>query len=319
MRSSNKPKHAKSRKRRRSGRFSHVIALFVILVAALTWFCETYDTGNDSEEQVQPVSGDGLFVHFIDVGQGDATLITCGDAAMMVDFGNNDKGTLVQKYLQDQNIDHLDYAVGTHPDADHIGGMDVVLYKFDTENVWMPDVAADTKTYRDVIDTCKNRGYTPVCPKAGAVYPLGEAVIKVLAPLDVYDDTNSSSICLMVTYGETKILLCGDATAETEGDMLARWSNLSADVFKLSHHGSSSSNTMEFLYAVNPKAVVISCAAGNDYGHPHREVVASLKKLGVDVYRTDLQGTVIACFDGKNITWNTVPTEDLRSGEEITP
>lgn len=316
MRSSNRSKPNK--RRRRQGRQPRwlrlVTTLAALIVAVLAWF---YETGIDSGESGKPVSGDGLYVHFIDVGQGDAALITCGDDAMMVDFGNNDKGTLVQKYLQDQGIDHLDYAVGTHPDADHIGGMDVVLYKFDTKNVWMPDIAADTNTYRDVIDTCKNRGYEPVCPQAGETYPLGEAGVKVLAPLYGYDDTNSSSIGLMIIYGDTKFLLCGDATAETERDMLARWKNLSADVFKLSHHGSSSSNTEEFLYAVDPDAVVISCAAGNDYGHPHREVVASLKEMGVDVYRTDLQGTLIACSDGETITWNVAPTKDLRNGEAI--
>lgn len=314
MRSSNESKSGRRRKRKQPKWVRCITALLTIIIVALTWF---YEAGDDSRQQALPVSGDGLFVHFIDVGQGDAALITCGDAAMMIDFGNNDKGTLVQKYLQDQNIDHLDYAVGTHPDADHIGGMDVVLYKFDTKNVWMPDITADTKTYRDVIDTCKNRGYTPVCPQAGETYPLGEASVKVLAPFQAYDDTNSSSICLMITYGETKFLFCGDATAETERDMLARWKNLSADVFKLSHHGSSSSNTEEFLYAVDPDAVVISCAAGNDYGHPHREVVDSLKDMDVDVYRTDLQGTLIACSDGKTITWNVAPTDDLRNGEAI--
>lgn len=101
----------------------------------------TYKTDGSSAGQMQ--------VHFIDVGQGDAALIACDGHYMLIDAGNNDKGTTVQSYLMSQGVEKLDYVIGTHPDADHIGGLDVVIYKFDCDTIIMPDVANDTRTYDD--------------------------------------------------------------------------------------------------------------------------------------------------------------------------
>ena len=125
---------------------------------------QTVAEENDAE---QAKTAGNLEVHFIDVGQGDATLIKCDGHSMLIDAGNNDKGTLVQNYLQHQGVETLDYVIGTHPDADHIGGMDVVLYKFDCKTIIMPDVANNTRTYDDVVQTMKNKGYKTTYPVVG--------------------------------------------------------------------------------------------------------------------------------------------------------
>ena len=109
--------------------------------------------------------GSSLEVHYLDVGQGDATLIRCGEAAMLIDAGNNSKGTQIQAYLEHQGIETLDYVIGTHPDADHIGGLDVVLYKFDCKTVIMPDYEKDTKTYEEVIQTMRQKDYRLTGPE----------------------------------------------------------------------------------------------------------------------------------------------------------
>ena len=104
----------------------------------------------DAQTDLSANAGD-LTVHFVDIGQGDCMVLTQNDHAMIIDAGDNDKGTLVQSYLEYLGISELDYAILTHPDADHIGGADVVLYKFDCDRVLMPDHSSDTKTYDDVI------------------------------------------------------------------------------------------------------------------------------------------------------------------------
>lgn len=258
-----------------------------------------------------------LEVHFIDVGQGDAILIRSGESAMQIDFGNNDKGTLVQNYLEKQGVTKLDYAIGTHPDSDHIGGMDVILYKWDVDTVFMPDVSSNTATYRDVLQVCKNKNYKIEVPKWGAVYPLGDASFQIICPVaDGYGDTNSYSIGVRLIYKDTSFVLCGDATIESETEMLCSNEVLSADVLKVSHHGSTTSTSEKFLKAVDPTYAVISCGKDNSYGHPHKETMELLEQYPVQIFRTDEQGSIIAVSDGKEITWNTVEwtEEDPLSG-----
>ena len=263
------------------------------------------------------VTEGNLEVHFIDVGQGDATLIKQGEHAMLIDAGHNSKGTAVQAYLQSQNIKSLDYVIGTHPDSDHIGGLDVVLYKFEWNTVMMPDLEKDTRTYEDVKRVIQDKNQKITVPKAGDTYTLGEAEFTIVCPQksDYGDNSNNYSIGLRLTYGENHFLFTGDAEEASEQDMLASGMDLSADVFKAAHHGSDTANTEEFLKAVNPKSVVISCGAGNSYGHPRAAVMNELRQMGIAVYRTDEQGTIVAYSDGKNITWNCSPSDSWKAGE----
>lgn len=261
------------------------------------------------------VAPDGkLEVHFIDVGQGDSTLIICDGEAMLIDAGDNDKGTLVQSYLLANDVDSLRYMIGTHPDADHIGGMDVILYKFDCDTVIMPDVSKDTATYRDVIDTMEQKGYKNTLPVVGDTYTLGSAVFTILSPSRTYSDVNNSSVAILLTYGDTRFLFTGDAKEEAEEDILDTGISVQADVYKAGHHGSSTSSSEGFLQAVNPAYCVISCGEDNSYGHPHSEVLNSLRAMDIQVFRTDEQGSIIATSDGESITFSCSPSESWQSG-----
>lgn len=258
----------------------------------------------------------GLEVHYLDVGQGDATLILQGDHAMLIDAGENDKGTQVQSYLKAQGVDSLDYVVGTHPDSDHIGGLDVILYKFDCGKVIMPDYAKSTKTYEDVITTMERKNYKNTLPVVGEVYELGDAVFTIVAPNGTYgDNANDYSVGILLQYGNTRFLFTGDAEEASEADMLKNGMDLSADVYKVSHHGSRTASTEEFLKAVDPRYAVISCGEDNSYGHPHAAVMNRLRSMGVQVFRTDLQGTVTAYSDGEELTFNMSPEESWKAGE----
>lgn len=256
-----------------------------------------------------------LTIHFLDVGQGDATLIACDGEYMLIDAGDNDKGTVVQNYLTKQGVTTLKYVVGTHPDADHIGGLDVILYKFECETVMMPDVTNDTVTYRDVIDTMDAKGYRNTLPRVGDIYTLGRAEFTVLGPVKNYGDTNNSSIVLLLTYGENRFLFMGDAEEEAETDILNGDIRVDADVLKAGHHGSRTASSKAFLQAVSPAYVVISCAENNSYGHPHAETLNDLRGLGEQVFRTDEQGTIVVTSDGQEMKWNCAPSKTWKAGE----
>lgn len=256
-----------------------------------------------------------LEVHFIDVGQGDSTLLICDGEAMLIDAGNNDQGTKIQNYLTKQGVKKLKYMIGTHPDADHIGGMDVVLYKFDCDTILMPSEAKDTATYRDVIDTMKNKGYQNTLPQVGKEYTLGEAVFTILSPGKEYDNSNDNSIAIRVLYGKKSFLFTGDGEEEAEEDMLRSGLVLKADVYKAGHHGSRTASSEKFMKTVSPKYAVISCKEGNSYGHPHAATMNTFRAMGIDVFRTDEQGTIVAKCDKETITFNASPSDTWKAGE----
>lgn len=259
-----------------------------------------------------------LEVHYIDVGQGDATLIKCGSHAMLIDGGNNNKGTTVQLYLKKQGVESLDYVIGTHPDADHIGGLDVIVYKYNCEKVIMSDYEKDTRTYQELVDVIHDKNMKITYPVVGEQYALGEAEFTIIAPnSNSYGgNANDYSVAILLEYGKNRFLFTGDAEEASETEMLSNGIELSADVYKVAHHGSRSASTQEFLNAVRPKYAVISCGEGNSYGHPHAEVLNRLRSMGVEVFRTDEQGSIIASSDGENITWNCSATDSWQSGEQ---
>ena len=280
-----------------------LLAVIALVLAAVYPVQEqlTKETGGTAVSD-----GSTLEVHYLDIGQGDCTLIRQGDHAMLIDAGNNSKGTKVQAYLENQGIDHLDYVIGTHPDADHIGGLDVIIYKFDCGKVMMPDYSKDTQTYDDVIQAAKSKDYQITHPKAGEEYTLGEAEVTVVCPVkDCYgSNANDYSIGVRVQFGENSFLFTGDAEEHSEEDMVSSGENLKADVYKAAHHGSRTANTEDFLKAVDPQYVVISCGEGNTYGHPHAEVLNRLREMGIQIFRTDDQGTIVAVSDGQTIAFN---------------
>ncbi len=295
-----------------------------LLAAVLAAVCMLFPAGCSQtaaeETTTQQVKTNGkLSVHYMDIGQGDAALIQCEGHSMLIDAGNNNKGTQVCSYLKSQNVDKLDIAIGTHGDADHIGGLDVVIYNFDCDTIIMPDRKRDTKTWQDVINAIDEKNDTLTYPEIGKTYSLGSATVEIIAPCsyDYGDNENNYSVGVLITYGESKFLFTGDAEAEAEADMLKNGIDIDCDVFKVSHHGSSNANTSAFLDAALPEYAVISCAEGNDYGHPHQEVLNELRSRGIKVFRTDEQGTIVAVTDGKNITFNASPSESWLSGNRL--
>lgn len=272
------------------------------------------DTSQNEEDIVE--SPGNLEVHFLDVGQADCTLIKCDGYTMLIDAGEDDQGTKIQNYLKKQGVEKLDYLVLTHPDSDHIGSADVILTKFETGMVFISDFEKETRIYIDLLQLMKDSQIEYLTPEVGDIYPLGSASFQILAPNDEYEDPNNTSIALLLTHGENSFLFTGDAEKSAEKDMLDNGLNLAADVFHAGHHGSKTSNTEDFMDAVNPQYVVISCGADNSYGLPDAEVLNRFRQNGIKVYRTDEQGTIVVSSDGKQITFNASPSETWQAGEK---
>lgn len=247
-----------------------------------------------------------LWVHYIDVGQGDCTLIVCGEDTLLIDGGDNSQGTRIQAYLMKLGIKELDYVIATHPDADHIGGLDVILYKYDCDTIIMNDEKKDTKSYEELMDTIEIKNYEVTLPEAGERYELGEAYFYIVAPVENdYGDSNNYSVGIRLVHGNNSFLFLGDAEKEAEEDILEDGMDVESTVYKVSHHGSSSSTTEAFLSEIRPDYAVISCGQDNAYGHPHDEIIELLEKYDIKIYRTDVSGTVIAESDGRKIRWTT--------------
>ena len=300
------------RRRKRKNEFSLIRAVIIAGLILVGFFGRNL-LNNEDLEQSPTLPEGNLEIHFLDVGQGDCSLLLCDGHAMLIDAGNNDKGTKVQNYLQYKGIEEIDYIIGTHPDSDHIGGMDVILYKFDCDTVILPDCDKDTKTYRDVVDTMKTKHYKRTVPKPGKTYTLGSAQITILGPMEYYKGANNNSVAILIKHGEKRFLFMADAEEEAESDIVKKW-DIKADVYKVGHHGSKTATSKEFFEEVNPEFAVISCGEGNSYGHPHAAVLNRLRKTEVEVFRTDEQGTIVATSDGENITWNMSPSESWKVG-----
>lgn len=255
------------------------------------------------------LNGEQMSVYVIDVGQGSSTLFVAGDYSILIDAGENGKGQTVLDVLLDLGIERLDYMIGTHPHSDHIGGMDEVLKKIPADTVIMPvipdAVVPTTKTYEDVLALLAGQKIKTVAAAPGKSYAVGAMKLDILGPAGEFDDLNDCSVISKITFGNTRVLVSGDAEKAAERAVLDKGYNLSADIYVVGHHGSSTSSSKKFLDAIKPLYAAISCGKDNDYGHPHTETLQAFEDRAVTVYRTDLNGTLGFTTDGANIAVKT--------------
>jgi beta-lactamase superfamily II metal-dependent hydrolase len=257
-----------------------------------------------------------LAVYYFDVGQGDSSLIVYGDKTVLIDAGESNMGETVCEDIKALGIDSLDYVIASHPHSDHIGGMKKVIETFDIGTVIAPKVSDEmtptTSVYEKFLKALNAKGLRLTAAKVGTVYSLTDKDIKsseksdtyfeIIAPVgDDYENLNNWSVGIRLVHGETSFIFAGDAETEAEYDMLSSGETLSADVYKTSHHGSSSSSSSNFLKEVDPSVAIISCGADNSYGHPHKETIESFDEMGIKYYRTDQYGTVTVYSDGEAI------------------
>ena len=299
----------------RSGKKSSPLMILLgILVVGAAVVLQQLGLFETEEPVSENVSGSAeAQVYFIDVGQGDSELIRLKDSGIdiLIDAGTRSTKQELADYLKELGVDDIDILIGTHPHEDHIGGMAKIIEEFPIGTLYLPETSEEmtptTKTYESLLDAAESKNVTVRTAAAGDVLlEQGNTSFKVLSPSHTdYDNLNDYSIVTRLKVGDTAFLFQGDAETPVEEENLDSGADVSCDVIKLGHHGSSTSSSRAYLEAANPSAAVISCGVGNEYGHPHRETMDLLEKLSITPYRTDTQKTLLAETDGKTIVWQT--------------
>lgn len=245
-------------------------------------------------------------VHFIDVGQGDCELIVTPECKVLIDCGEAEYAENVIAYLNALNIKKLDYIIASHPHSDHIGGMYKVLDNFKVGRLIMPDIDDEliptTACYTKLISSAYENDVNTTTAVVDEVLYLGEdANIKIIAPVNDYEDLNNYSIVCKFTHDSNTFLFCGDIEKEAEDDILDSGADISAKVIKVPHHGSSTSSKKAFLKAVGGTYAVVEVGNDNSYNHPNDKVMKRYDAMNYKRLQTNIFGTIIFESDGVNL------------------
>ena len=245
----------------------------------------------------KPMSDEALCrVYFLDVGQGDATLIRTREGDILIDAGPEAAQDALCLRLRQLGVKEIALAIFTHPDEDHVGGADGVFDHFSVREVWLPIEEMDNPSAARMEQAIQKSGAVRKNVRAGELRSLGEVNVAVLTPIGKADgNTNDSSIVVRVGCGEVAMLFMGDAGTQVEQELMDTYvaAHLTAQLYKVGHHGSSTSNTEAFLDVVKPTYAVVCSSADNSYGHPHGVVMQRLQNVGATVFMTATDGEVV--------------------------
>ena len=275
-----------------------LLLFLIIIISVFLGACEL-DTIISEENY-----NEKLVVHFIDVGQGDSTLIEFPNGEIsLIDAGTRNNGEKVVKYLKEQGVKKIDYLIATHPHEDHIGGLPKIVKTFEIGKVYMPNRTANTRIFEELLKEMQAKDLKINIAKGGnAILDEGNLKYTILAPnRDNYENTNNYSIVTKVEYKNNSIIITGDAERESELDIINGNYNLNANILRIGNHGSDSSSLDEFIDIVNPEYYVISVGRDNTYGHPHKEVISRLEKTEGKILRTDELGDIVFISNGDEI------------------
>ena len=265
----------------------------VILIAALYIIADRV-MDNQSTQTVS-YSEDDDFVRVIDVGQGDSILISSNGKNCLIDTGDFGTDGDLCKRLKGYGIKKLDVLAITHFHDDHSGGSEAVTETFEIDNLIYPD-SKKTESYSENERIARQNvlaedGDFKVAKK-GMNFDIGDFKIEIIGYYPELENENSKSVVFMAKIRGKKFLITGDAESDTESKMLKDGVDVSCDVLKVGHHGSSTSTSKKFLKAASPTFAAISCGKGNKYSHPHDETISKLEKAKIKIFRTDITGDI---------------------------
>lgn len=294
---------------RRSRLLWGLILLFTVtlcFVSELTGFTDRLLlwTGVSGKRQL-PSEGE-IQVHVLDVGHADAILLFCDSRAALIDAGEYNDGERITEFLRSYDVTHLDLVIATHPDTDHIGGMQEVLSHVTVGEYItspMPNGEEPSETHRALLQHLAARHVTVTEAERGTVRRFGSAELTVLSASDAFETANDCSLVCRVDYRQNRFLFTGDAGYEVESTLSAELAD--ADFLKVAHHGGDDATSAAFLEKVTPSVAVISCGEGNVYDHPHGAVLGRLRAADATVYRTDRMGTVTVIGNGTTLSVHT--------------
>lgn len=286
--------------------FKRALALLMSVFIVVS-FCGCSDNYNRTDSQLKD-----LTVEYIDIGQGDSSLIRLPDGRnMLIDGGTQATANQITEHLKNLGIDSIDIVVATHPHEDHIGGLDDVINNFEIGEVFMPQISErdmpTTRIYERFLTAVKSKGCSVSRAAAGTVISSEDHLkIDCLSPAESdYGNLNNYSVVIRMIYYDITFLFMGDAETEIENRLIKDYPDLDADIIKVGHHGSTTSSSAKFIKKISPAVAVISCGIDNRYGHPRPEILSRYRKAGTDIYRTDKQGNITVKCNGRNYTVST--------------
>lgn len=244
-----------------------------------------------------------LSVSFLDVGQGDAILIrTPLNQKILIDAGPD--ANILPAISPELGFfeKKIQLAIITHPDADHIAGFTEILRRYEVETILLTGVQHNTQWYRDILEQIAEQDIPTILAHADTDLAFGDVFVDVFYPHDYLltelpADANAASVSTRISYGDTAVMLTGDLDVHAEEKVLATDQELSAQVFKLGHHGSRTASSEEFIAAINPEIVIVSAGEDNKFGHPHAEVMERVKNK--QVLETAKEGSIRLVSDGR--------------------
>ncbi|MFR1710530.1 MAG: ComEC/Rec2 family competence protein [Clostridium sp.] len=242
-------------------------------------------------------------IHFINVGQGDAILIENKNFNILIDSGPNSAKDNIISYLKINGIKKLDYVIASHPHEDHIGSMDDIVNKFDIGEFIMPKVLTTDEDLNNLLKALKNKKLLVKNLNSNFKIKLSkDAYIDFLWTGDISDDNlNNHSIVMKYITKNISFLFTGDMEEEIENVLLASKNPLKSTVLKVAHHGSKTSSSKAFISKIQPQVSVISCGMGNDYGHPNKITLDTLKSINSKILRSDINGNIIIKTNGDKL------------------
>ena len=279
------------------------VLLAVVLIGALCGCGKLYfPAETDPVTDVTEENPQGWFeVHYLDVGQADATLVVCDGEFLLIDGGNAGDSSLLYAYLKEMGAKEIKYMICTHVHEDHVGGLSGALNYARVETVFCPTDSWDSEGFANFQKYLAAQGKGITIPEAGTRFNLGTATCQILAVNSDLADVNDTSIVLRIEYGETSFLFSGDAGQNVEAAILDAGFDIRSTVLKVPHHGSDTSLSDRWLASAMPEYAVISVGKCNSYGHPDESILRKLREEEVAVFRTDLQGHIVCKSDGIDV------------------
>jgi competence protein ComEC len=250
-----------------------------------------------------------LQVIFFDVGQGDSIFIETPQGHQILIDGGPSKKILEKLAMELPFWDRtLDLVILSHPEKDHLEGLNYVLRRYKVENILWTGVLRETNVFREWQEALEKEKANEVIAKAEEEIKAGNVKIFILYPFQSlagkeYKNSNDTSIVANLVFGENSFLFTGDATKKTEQQLLAKKLDIDSDVLKVGHHGSKTSTSKEFLKEVSPEIAVISCGRNNRYGHPHKEVLQNLRNFGIKILNTCQKGDIKIVSNGNDLIY----------------
>ena len=267
-----------------------------------------------SIQPIHAVESNEMKVIFIDVGQGDSTLVIFPNKkTLLVDAGERNQSEVVMAVMKDNNITKLDVVIGTHPHSGHLDGLIKILKKIPVDQIYDSGIKYHTRAYKDYMRAIAKYQIPFTLAKDGNTISIDPKVdVRILNPPDPLfagsgNDIDNNSVVLKITYSDFSMILPGDVQQIAEESLLG--SGIDSDVMLAAHHGGNNSNNIAFLRTITPDVVMIFAGENNSLGYPTKQSLDRLKQVKIEnILRTDIDGTIILTTDGSKYTVKTSDT-----------